>query len=517
MLIGPILGTHGHQSRSVVAVLESLPPGVAPTLHWKPAGEASRPVVGEILGEFEVGRSQVWKFAFDLDGVADGPVEYEVHANGGAQAGSWRGAPSAFVFHHKGSSEGMKVLFGSCVDLELDAEDRADREGYGAFLHELPSRTGGPVHLLLLGGDQVYTDKFLPCTARRMGGARAEAVAAGLREAYRHGWTERPAFAELLASVPSAMMWDDHDIIDGYGSYLTLGGKVQTWVESKVFPEAARLFDMLQLRRRPALPAEVSRNRSWVLRQDSSVFAALDARSERDARVRRVVPEASLKAWEDAIAAEIEVLPPGEASVYLVVPIPLLHLRYDAWMPNVVRYVPYVGDDIVDNWSSSYNLQEESKLAAVVSRLRRRCRRLVLLSGDSHMASAGLMRVRDGDRELDVPQITSSGLENQSSLAKRALITGPGGEVPGNGIKHLIPFRKRTDRWFTFPGSQDRYRLIPVDREARGFLPDAPHPFRDKDFFHEKRNAVLLRLGAAATARWIFEVPSEEPRTAWAL
>lgn len=517
MLIGPILGTHGHQSRSVVAVLESLPAGIAPTLRWRPSGEAWRPVVGEILGEFEEGRSQVWKFPFELDGVADGPVEYEVRANGGAQAGSWRGAPATFLFHHKAGSEGMNVLFGSCVDLEKGVEERADQEGYGAFLEDLPGRIGEPVHLLLLGGDQVYTDKFLPCTARRMSGADRAAVARGLREAYRHGWTERPSFARLLAGVPSAMMWDDHDIIDGYGSYLTLGGRVQSWVADKVFPEASRLFDMLQLRRRPSLPAEIRRNRSWVLRHDSSVFAALDARSERDARVKIVVQDESLKSWEAAIAAEIDLLPPGEASVYLVVPIPLLHLRYDAWMPKVVRYVPYVGDDIVDNWSSSYNLEEESRLAAVVSRLRRKCKRLVLLSGDSHMASAGLMRVRDGDRELDVPQITSSGLENQSSLAKRALITGPGGEVPGNGIKHLIPFRKRTDRWFTFPGTQDKYRLIPVDREARGFLPDAPHPFRDKDFFHEKRNAALLKLGGRASVRWIFEVAQEQPRQPWTI
>lgn len=517
MLIGPILGTHGHQSRSVVAVLESLPAGSAPTLRWRPSGDAWRPVVGEILGEFEEGRSQVWKFPFELDGVADGPVEYEVHANGGAQAGSWRGAPATFLFDHKAGSEGLNVLFGSCVDLENDAQERADQEGYGAFLEDLPGRIGEPVHLLLLGGDQVYTDKFLPCTARRMASADRAAVARGLREAYRHGWTERPAFARLLAGVPSAMMWDDHDIIDGYGSYLTLGGRVQGWVADKVFPEAARLFDMLQLRRRPSLPAEIRRNRSWVLRHDSSVFAALDARSERDARVKIVVQDESLKSWEEAISAEIDLLPPGEASLYLVVPIPLLHLRYDAWMPKVVRFVPYVGDDIVDNWSSSYNLAEETRLAAVVSRLRRKCKRLVLLSGDSHMASAGLMRVRDGDRELDVPQITSSGLENQSSLAKRALITGPGGEVPGNGIKHLIPFRKRADRWFTFPGTQDKYRLIPVDREARGFLPDAPHPFRDKDFFHEKRNAAVLKLGARATVRWIFEVAQEQPRAPWTI
>lgn len=517
MLIGPILGTHGHQSRSVVAVLESLPAGTAPTLRWRPSGGAWTPVVGEILGPFEEGRSQVWKFSFDLAGVADGPVEYEVHANGGPQAGSWRGAPATFSFQHKSASEGMNVLFGSCVDLEEDAEGRAGTEGYGAFLEDLPGRIGKPVHLMLLGGDQVYTDKFLPCVPRRMAGADPRAVERGVREAYRHGWTERPAFARLLASVPSAMMWDDHDIVDGYGSYLTLGGKVQDWVARKVFPEAARLFDMLQLRRRPSLPAETGRNRSWVLRHDVSVFAGLDARTERDARARRVVPEASLKAWEAAIRAELDALPPGEASLYLVVPIPLLHLRYNAWMPNVVRYLPYVGDDIIDNWSSSFNLEEESRLAALVSRLRPRCRRLVLLSGDSHMASAGLMRVRDGDRELDVPQITSSGLENQSSLAKRAAITGPGGEVPGNGVRHLLPFLKRSDRWFTFPGTRDRYRLIPVDREGRGFLPDAPHPFRDADFFHEKRNAAVLTLGADASVRWIFELAPEQPRVPWAL
>lgn len=517
MLIGPLLGNHGHFSRSVVVVLDARAHGPSPTLVWRPAGGTDRLVEGEALGAFEEGASQVWKFSFDLEGVAAGLVEYEVRAKGKAQAGSWRGAPSVFRFHHATTTEGMNVLFGSCVDLQKDAQGRADKEGYGEFLESLGRRIGEPIHLLLLGGDQVYTDKFLPCSARGMGSADPHAVARGVRESYRHGWTERPAFAEMLASVPSAMMWDDHDVIDGYGSLTAFGGKVQSWVAEKVFPEAARLFDMLQLRRKPAPIEERTRNRSWTMRQDSTIIAALDARSERDARVPQVVPEASLRAWEETIATEIDLVAPGEASVFLVIPIPLLHLRYDAWMQSVVRNLPVVGDDIMDNWSSYCNLGEESRLAAMVSRLRKRCKRLVLLSGDSHMASAGLMRVRDGDRFLDVPQITSSGLENQTCVFHRAIIAGPGGEVPGNGIRHLLPFLKRTDRWFTFPGTDDKYRLIPVDREAKGFLADAPHPFRDLEFFYEKRNAAVVKLGRNPSVRWIFEVPHEQPRAPWPL
>ena len=54
----------------------------------------------------------------------------------------------------------------------------------------------------------------------------------------------------------------------------------------------------------------------------------------------------------------------------------------------------------------------------LVAQLRTRVARLVILSGDSHMASAGMLRVQHQGQTLVVQQVTSSGLENQSGALK---------------------------------------------------------------------------------------------------
>ncbi|CAF4963105.1 unnamed protein product, partial [Rotaria socialis] len=36
---------------------------------------------------------------------------------------------------------------------------------------------------------------------------------------YTEHWERRPEMKQALGSVPSLMMWDDHDIFDGAGSY----------------------------------------------------------------------------------------------------------------------------------------------------------------------------------------------------------------------------------------------------------------------------------------------------------
>lgn len=520
--LGPILGYHGDMARSVVAVLDNDPQGLTPFLVWHHNAIAQPQVTGEMLGHFEVGKSSVWKFSFDLTGLMSGTVDYEVRLGSNALSGAWIGAGYQFRFTHEQSLAAMNILFGSCVDIEKGASEREQlrSKGYGAFIAHLPQRVGAPIHLMLLGGDQVYTDKFLPDKAWQDRPGIQEEIAQGLRACYLNGWTKRAEFARLLAEVPSAMMWDDHDIVDGYGSQqhkkylkqeMDQGGLTRL-----LFPEAARLFDMLQLRQPPR--RAVQQNVSWVYSQDNTIFAALDARTERDIAQKRIVSSESLAHWHQAIEAKIAAIGEGRANLVLIVPIPLLHLRYDAIMQSLVREIPLYGDDIADNWSSSLTLGEEHKMIELVAQLRSRVARLVILSGDSHMASAGMMRVQHQGQTLVVQQVTSSGLENQSGALKSAVITGVGGEVPGNDLRHLLPWADR-NRWFTFAnlaqGLKADYRLLPVNSDARGFDANAKHYFFDKNYFYPERNAVILNIGAQPSIRCIFSDPSKQPRSPW--
>ena len=72
-------------------------------------------------------------------------------------------------------------------------------------------------HFVIMMGDQVYIDEDKPDVfvdhLRSVRAARREALAAK----YRLNW-ERDPVKKVMAQVPIYMMWDDHDIRDGWGS-----------------------------------------------------------------------------------------------------------------------------------------------------------------------------------------------------------------------------------------------------------------------------------------------------------
>ena len=91
-------------------------------------------------------------------------------------------------------------------------------------------------HFILMMGDQVYVDEddqnifleFLdsPRPVRR----------SALAEKYKANWSRKPV-RHVLANVPIYMMWDDHDIRDGWG---TLASDSQTLVEK--YPHGKEIF-----------------------------------------------------------------------------------------------------------------------------------------------------------------------------------------------------------------------------------------------------------------------------------
>jgi hypothetical protein len=81
----------------------------------------------------------------------------------------------------------------------------------------------GDVQLLLHIGDQVYGDRAFEGSMRILNG-KPKATAAQKREIlelyrqlYRWAWNHPPTRA-VLATIPSLMIWDDHDIRDDWGS-----------------------------------------------------------------------------------------------------------------------------------------------------------------------------------------------------------------------------------------------------------------------------------------------------------
>jgi hypothetical protein len=135
-----------------------------------------------------------------------------------------------------GDDHGLRIAFGSCRvahpneppwSLTKDA-DPLGREHDALRTLAMRMRAQDEEdwpHLLLLLGDQVYADEVPPATAEFICSRRDPSVPPGEQVAdfeeycrlYRDSWSE-PAVRWLLSTVPSAMIFDDHDVHDDWNT-----------------------------------------------------------------------------------------------------------------------------------------------------------------------------------------------------------------------------------------------------------------------------------------------------------
>jgi hypothetical protein len=258
-------------------------------------------------------------------------------------------------------------------------------------------------HLLLLG-DQIYADETPLKTSlvgrtatrrvNRLGdGAPRELRLGAYREAYQQAF-EQEDLGRALARLPSVAIWDDHEIINGWGS--------AAWHDEaegrRLFDAAASGYDEYQGARNPP-PLEPS-SRAHAFRRGPAAFLVLDLRTHRHANPAVILGEeqrAAVAAWlraDDAATAPV---------LFVACSVPPLHLRR---LFNFLRG-PL---DVRDQWSHGANEAERAwLLRELLDHRQRTGARIVLLGGDAHLATA--VRARDSTGVLW--QLTSSPLANR--------------------------------------------------------------------------------------------------------
>ena len=139
------------------------------------------------------------------------------------------------------SHEDLLLTFGSCR--VADGDDRSD-DALAALAVQLWDRdeVEWPDALLLLG-DQVYADASAPRTREFIRSRRDPSQPPGLECAdfeeyarlYEEAWSE-PEVRWLLSTVPSAMIFDDHDVIDDWNISETWvrGIRTEPWWEERI-------------------------------------------------------------------------------------------------------------------------------------------------------------------------------------------------------------------------------------------------------------------------------------------
>jgi phosphodiesterase/alkaline phosphatase D-like protein len=162
----------------------------------------------------------------------DGRIPYQVHIDGEQV---WPPTRSPFpdsLIRTRGPATDARnrIIFGSCrypkvADPRLAAELGIDAlDAYAARMSRRPPQEW-PDALLLLG-DQVYADELTPQNRRRIAGRRdrhpewPDDEIVGYDEyvgLYRDSWSD-PEVRWLLSTVPTAMIFDDHDVRDDWNT-----------------------------------------------------------------------------------------------------------------------------------------------------------------------------------------------------------------------------------------------------------------------------------------------------------
>lgn len=405
--IGPILFARGADDRSCrLAALVILPDGRPPPALVPDGGPQAVPE--SLYARF--GRT-VWRYDFALPVGRD--VAYRLGDISHPVATDLTGD--------------LRVAYVSCNGRASGDSDRPLDERNVMWRRLAAEHARAPFGLLLQGGDQLYADEvldahpsFRPWERCRTGHKARHPFPDEARAAAERFYLERyvalyaqPDIAAVCARVPSLMMWDDHDIVDGWGSHPAPTN--DSPVGRGLFEVAREAFAVFQLARTPAEAA--ADTLGFAARFPGVTVVAPDLRSER--RPERVMGPAGWATFE----AGLSDAPAGDR-VLVMSSVPALGPRL-GWIERVSGLIPGIGkykDDLRDQWQSHAHRAEWRRLLRTLEHHAvGHGARITLLSGEIHLATRGEMPFGDG---TVLQQLVASGIAHEPPPSAYAIGLG---------------------------------------------------------------------------------------------
>lgn len=354
-----------------------------------------------------------------------------------------------------------RLAYTACNGVEDEAEIRKHEAPRNArWAHLNGSHRSQPYHLLLQGGDQLYADAlwrdYAPLRAWRDLPVRdrgtvpftpemENAAEVYFFDLYLANW--RPAeIAAMLSSTPSIMMWDDHDIFDGWGSHPE---ELQsTPVFQGIYAVARRCFALFQLGMNESdLPEAFAMADHGSLSHGYKIgdvgILVLDLRSERTTdRVMGPASWAALPNWLERFSSCRHLL------LLSSVPVAFPNLNPIEKLLNLLPGKARFEDDLRDQWRSYAHESEWLRLVNLLGGFAQRTgTRVTILSGEIHFGASGVIR----GAGPEIWQMTASGIVHPpppefyvSLLERRAR----GIETVADGITVEIPCFAETGRRF---------------------------------------------------------------------
>lgn len=356
----------------------------------------------------------------------------------------------------------LRVAFASCNGAEDPLTMTGLPGGRNALWRRLAERhAAAPFHLLVLDGDQIYADGLwdlptmrawsaLPRTSR-FAVPFTDAMRAELERHYLDTYAEAfgsPDVRVTLGTIPTLMVWDDHDIVDGWGSRPT------RWQASPVaqglFDVARRAFALVQAGIAPDRTGDATFDRADDYGPARIVVP--DLRSTRTRR--RVMDEAGRAALREGVLSDREHL-------LVVSSVPLLNADLSPVERVVAPFQPLADlfqDDLRDQWMSYAHRAEWRRTVDLLIERAVAGRRVSVVSGEIHLAARAVLHLRDDGSAGDgAPSVRVD-------------------QFIASGIAHPPPPRALAALFERFGGRRRRGRfdvvLEPVTPDGRRFLPE---------------------------------------------
>ncbi|KAF9931996.1 hypothetical protein FBU30_009175 [Linnemannia zychae] len=380
-------------------------------------------------------------------------------------------SPQKWNFFVPALDEGFNWAFYSCNGFTSDVEDpETNFHGANPLWDDLLSaHDTKPFHTMIGGGDQIYNDDVLATpemvewlakdeeerAATEFDGQQRYAVEKYYFDHYCQHFTTG-TYSQALSLIPSVNSWDDHDILDGYGSYPP---KYQLCPVMQGIGAAASRFYLLfqqhsnrQTTRQAGLTTSAS-GKGWncITHFGKHTMVVLpDTRSERTKEM--ILSESTYKMLDDQIRSN---LLPTTRHLIVVLGTPLVYPALTLFedslealgdtlsrqgiigkifgkckaFENVLgQFGPELLDDLVDSWACNVHTEEKRKFVELLQAVSSQYGvRTTFVGGDVHVGGAGRLFGTNNPNPLRDPY-------HMTQIVSSAIVNGP----PPGAVIHAL-------------------------------------------------------------------------------
>lgn len=414
ILLGPILGLESSDIYTVCLLTKNSVNTVIVTIDGTDVN--AEKVGATASGEF-------WRAEHKISAKADSNyVEYSIEIDG--ETASDTNERSSWWFYVPGKSESPKFAYTSCNGFSDEALKEKTSDPYFLWDKMVEQHDESPFSLLLMGGDQLYADSIwsqvkklsewseLPRETkvkRKTSKVMEQQIDSFYDQLYKTRWSNKN-MSLMLASIPSVMMWDDHDIFDGWGSYPT---DIQNCdVYQLIFKYAKKYFELYQIRttKNKSLINPTSSHYAFSFSFRNYHIVAIDNRSERT--VKEIMSKSQ---WDDVTSVLKNIKADGDLLLLTAVPVVYRDFSFTESVFDFTPWEEELTDDLKDHWRAKEHQGERARLIMrLLDNAKQRKGRTVMLSGDIHIGCLGVINDRRSEQSVKIHQVVSSGIVHPS-------------------------------------------------------------------------------------------------------